>query len=160
MHSHATRLFPPIWTQNVVCTSSDMVAMWLVWIPPSVRSGGYARAGTLGRVHFALVTIATMPPLVHNLLLCAKMSSFEPNKRHLRELLIHFFNLKKPAAETHRLLVETCGEASLKRWIWHRRQRIYRKAESVRRRGIRSIINGGNLFVHLITKCHETPRPC
>ena len=26
---------------------------------------------TLGRVHFALVTIATMPPLVNNLLLCA-----------------------------------------------------------------------------------------
>ena len=26
---------------------------------------------TLGRVHFAFVTIATMPPLVHNLLLCA-----------------------------------------------------------------------------------------
>ena len=25
---------------------------------------------TLGRVHFALVTIGTMPPLVHNLLLC------------------------------------------------------------------------------------------
>ena len=25
--SHAMRLFPPIWTQNVVCTSSDMVAM-------------------------------------------------------------------------------------------------------------------------------------
>ena len=25
----------------------------------------------LGRVHFTLVTIATMPPLVHNLLLCA-----------------------------------------------------------------------------------------
>ena len=40
-HSYATRLFPPIWTQNVVCTSSDMVAMWLVWIPPSLRSGGY-----------------------------------------------------------------------------------------------------------------------
>ena len=39
--SHAMRLFPPIWTQNVVCTSSDMVAMWLVWIPPSLRSGGY-----------------------------------------------------------------------------------------------------------------------
>ena len=33
--SHAMRLFPPIWTQNVACTSSDMVAMWLVWIPPS-----------------------------------------------------------------------------------------------------------------------------
>ena len=40
-HSHATRLFLPIWTQNVVCTSSDMVAMWLVRIPPSLRSGGY-----------------------------------------------------------------------------------------------------------------------
>ena len=26
---------------------------------------------TLGRVHFALVTIATMPPLLHNLQLCA-----------------------------------------------------------------------------------------
>ena len=47
-HSHATRLFPPIWTQNVVCTSSDMV-----------------------------VTIATMPPLVHNLLLCTLPPSFE-----------------------------------------------------------------------------------
>ena len=39
--SHAMRLFPPIWTQNVVCTSSNMVAMWLVWIPPSLRSSGY-----------------------------------------------------------------------------------------------------------------------
>ncbi|KYM82988.1 hypothetical protein ALC53_06555 [Atta colombica] len=36
------------------------------------------------------------------------MSSFEPNKRHLRELLIYFFNLKKSAAEAHRLLV-ACG---------------------------------------------------
>ena len=26
--SHAIRLFPSIWTQNVVCTSSDMVSMW------------------------------------------------------------------------------------------------------------------------------------
>ena len=41
------------------------------------------------------------------------MSSFESNKRHLRELLIYFFNLKKSAAEAHRLLVETYGEASL-----------------------------------------------
>ena len=41
------------------------------------------------------------------------MSSFEPNKRHLRELLIYFFNLKKSALETHRLLVETCDEAAL-----------------------------------------------
>ena len=41
------------------------------------------------------------------------MSSFEPNKRHLRELLIYFFNLKKSATEAHRLLVETYGEAAL-----------------------------------------------
>ena len=42
-----------------------------------------------------------------------KMSSFEPNKRHLRELLIYFFNLKKSAAKVHRLLVEAYGDAAL-----------------------------------------------
>ena len=41
------------------------------------------------------------------------MSSFEPNKLHLREILIYFFNLKKSAAEAHRLLEETYGEAAL-----------------------------------------------
>ena len=41
------------------------------------------------------------------------MSSFEPNKRHLRELLIYFFNLKKSEDEAHRLLVESYGEAAL-----------------------------------------------
>ena len=41
------------------------------------------------------------------------MSSFEPNKRHLRELLIYFFKLKKFAAEAHRLLVQTYSEAAL-----------------------------------------------
>jgi len=41
------------------------------------------------------------------------MSSFESNKRHLRELLIYFFNLKKSAVEAHRLLVETYGDAAL-----------------------------------------------
>ena len=40
------------------------------------------------------------------------MSRFEPNKRHLQELLIYFFNLKKSAAEPHRLLVEY-GDAAL-----------------------------------------------
>ena len=39
--------------------------------------------------------------------------SFAPNKRHLRELLIYFFNLKKSAAEAHRLLIEAYGEAAL-----------------------------------------------
>ena len=42
-----------------------------------------------------------------------KMPSFEPNKRHLWELLIYFFNLKKSAAEAHRLLIEAYGEAAL-----------------------------------------------
>ena len=41
-----------------------------------------------------------------------KISSFEPNN-HLRELLIYFFNLKKSAAEAHRLLVEAYGDAAL-----------------------------------------------
>ena len=41
------------------------------------------------------------------------MSSFESNKRHLWELLIYFLNLKKSAAEAHRLLVERFGEAAL-----------------------------------------------
>ena len=41
------------------------------------------------------------------------MSSFEPNKCHLRELLIYFFNMKKFAAKAHRLLVETYGEVAL-----------------------------------------------
>ena len=41
------------------------------------------------------------------------MSTFEPNKRHLRELLLYFFNLKKSAAEAYRLLVETSGKAAL-----------------------------------------------
>ena len=40
-------------------------------------------------------------------------SSFAPNKRHLRALLIYFFNLKKSAAEAHRLLLEKYGEAAL-----------------------------------------------
>ena len=42
------------------------------------------------------------------------MSNFEPNKRHLWELLIYFLNLKKSAAEAHRLLVEAYGEAALR----------------------------------------------
>jgi len=41
------------------------------------------------------------------------MLSFEPNKRHLRELLIYSLNLKKSAAEAHRLLVEAYGDATL-----------------------------------------------
>lgn len=35
------------------------------------------------------------------------MSIFVPTKRHLREALILYFNQKKTAAESHRLLMET-----------------------------------------------------
>jgi len=45
------------------------------------------------------------------------MSKFEPNKRHLRELLIYFFNLKKSAAEAHRLLVEAYNERTCREWF-------------------------------------------
>lgn len=38
------------------------------------------------------------------------MESFVPNNRHLREVLLYFYNLKKSAAESHRLLVEAYGE--------------------------------------------------
>ncbi|GBP34661.1 Mariner Mos1 transposase [Eumeta japonica] len=41
------------------------------------------------------------------------MSKYEPNKRHLRELLIYFFNLKNSVAEAHRLLVKSYNEAAL-----------------------------------------------
>ncbi|GBP26279.1 Mariner Mos1 transposase [Eumeta japonica] len=41
------------------------------------------------------------------------MSEFELNKRHLRKLLIYFFNLKKSAAEAHQLLIEAYNEATL-----------------------------------------------
>ena len=41
------------------------------------------------------------------------MLSYELNKRHLRELFIYFFNLKKYVAEAYQLLVETYGEAAL-----------------------------------------------
>lgn len=38
------------------------------------------------------------------------MGDFVPNNRHLREVLLYFYNLKKSAAESHRLLVEAYGE--------------------------------------------------
>ncbi|GFW86871.1 mariner Mos1 transposase [Trichonephila clavipes] len=41
------------------------------------------------------------------------MSAYEPNFRHLREVLIFCFNMKKSAAEAHRMLSNTYGEASI-----------------------------------------------
>ena len=41
------------------------------------------------------------------------MSVFQPNSRHLREVLIFCFNLKKTAAEAHRMPLSTYCEVSL-----------------------------------------------
>ena len=41
------------------------------------------------------------------------MSVYEPNSRHLREVLIFCFNMKKSAAEAHRMLSNTHGEAAI-----------------------------------------------
>ena len=41
------------------------------------------------------------------------MSVYEPNSRHLREVLIFCFNMKKSAAEAHRMLSNTYGEAAV-----------------------------------------------
>ena len=40
------------------------------------------------------------------------MSVFEPNSRHFREVLILCFHLKNSAAEAHRALLSTYGEAA------------------------------------------------
>ena len=41
------------------------------------------------------------------------MSVYEPNSRHLREVLIFCFNMKKTVAEAHRMLSNTYGEAAI-----------------------------------------------
>lgn len=51
-----------------------------------------------------------------------KMSNFLPTKQHLREVLLHYFILKKSAAESYRLLVETYNdnapsERSCREWF-------------------------------------------
>jgi len=38
------------------------------------------------------------------------MSVYEPNSRHLREILIFCFNMMKSAAEAHRMLSNTYGD--------------------------------------------------
>lgn len=50
------------------------------------------------------------------------MSSFEPSKPHLREVLIFFFHSKKSASEAHRLITETYPDYSVdvrmcQRWL-------------------------------------------
>ncbi|GFS65713.1 uncharacterized protein TNCV_3853591 [Trichonephila clavipes] len=47
------------------------------------------------------------------------MFAYEPNSRHLQEVLIFCFNMKKSAAEAHRMHSNTYGEAI----IWERTYR-------------------------------------
>ncbi|GFW33315.1 uncharacterized protein TNCV_2859921 [Trichonephila clavipes] len=41
------------------------------------------------------------------------MSAYEPNSRHLREVLIFCFNMKKSAAEAHQMLSNIYGKAAI-----------------------------------------------
>ena len=41
------------------------------------------------------------------------MSNFVPDKVFLREVLLHYFNMKKNTAESHRILAEVYGEHAL-----------------------------------------------
>ena len=41
------------------------------------------------------------------------MSNFVPEKVFFRGVLLHYFNIKKTAAENHRILVEVYGEHAL-----------------------------------------------
>ena len=41
------------------------------------------------------------------------MSVYEPNSRHLREVLMFCFNMKKSAAEAHRMLSNIYGEVAI-----------------------------------------------
>ena len=47
------------------------------------------------------------------------MSVFEPNSRYLQEVLMFCFNFKKTAAEAHRMLSTTHGEAALSERMCH-----------------------------------------
>ena len=45
------------------------------------------------------------------------MSVFKPNSRHLREVLIFCFHLKKTTAEAYRMLSNTYGKAVISEWV-------------------------------------------
>ena len=47
------------------------------------------------------------------------MSVYESNSRHLREVLIFCFNMKKSAAEAHRMLSNTYDEAAINERTYH-----------------------------------------
>ena len=45
------------------------------------------------------------------------MSNFGPEKVFLRRVLLHYFNIKKTAAESRRILVEVYGEHASGEWM-------------------------------------------
>jgi len=47
------------------------------------------------------------------------MSMYEPNSRHLREVLIFCFNMKKSAAQTYRMLSNTYRETAINEGTYH-----------------------------------------
>ena len=48
------------------------------------------------------------------------MSNFVPKKVFLRGVLLHYFNMKKTAAKSHRILVEVYGEHALAQRTWQK----------------------------------------
>ena len=48
------------------------------------------------------------------------MSNFVPEKVFLRWVLLHYFNMKKTVAKSHRILVEVCDEHALAERTWHK----------------------------------------
>ena len=50
---------------------------------------------------------------LHHKVTLEKMSVYELNSRQLREVLIFCFNMKNSAAEAHRILSNTYGEAAI-----------------------------------------------
>jgi len=48
------------------------------------------------------------------------MSVYEPNSRHLQEVLIFYFNMKKSAAQTHRMLSNTYGKTAVCEKMCHK----------------------------------------
>ena len=53
------------------------------------------------------------PAIASLLVFHSNMSNFVPEKEFLRGALLFYFNIKKTAAEGHRILVEVYGEQAL-----------------------------------------------
>jgi len=57
------------------------------------------------------------------------MLIYEPNSRQLREVLIFCFNMKKSAAEAHRILSNTYGEAAISERTCHEWFQRFKKGD-------------------------------